>query len=205
MILLIGGGGHARVLLDALIDALIRVDGVLDFKLKAGDRIFGVPVLGTDAYLDGLKKSASLVNGVGANPSTGARREVFERCKALGFGFHSVRHASAIVGTACTLMEGSQIMAGVILQPCVIVGPNAVINTGAKVDHDCNIGAHAFIGPGVVLCGNVTIGEGAFIGAGAIILPGIVVGENSIVGAGSVVLQDVAAESTVAGNPAKGR
>jgi acetyltransferase-like isoleucine patch superfamily enzyme len=82
------------------------------------------------------------------------------------------------------------------------LGANVIINTGARVDHDCAIDAHAHIAPGVTLCGNVHIGYGAHIGSAATIIQGVKVGPRAIVGAGAVVIGDVPEGVTVVGIPA---
>ena len=94
-------------------------------------------------------------------------------------------------------------MAGVVVQPGSCLGENVIVNTGARVDHDCLVDAHAHIAPGAILCGNVQIGKGAHIGTGANILPGKKVGAGSIVGAGAVVVDDVPPGITVVGIPAR--
>ena len=202
-IYLLGGGGHGRVALDALLECGVQVDGVLDPHLKAGDLVFGVPVLGGDDFLEHVDPGdALLVNGLGANPLVRKRRMLFEGLKARGFSFDAVHHPSAVVGRECRRGEGSQIMAGAVLQAHVEIGENAVVNTRASIDHDCVVGAHAFIAPGAVLCGLVTVDESAFIGAGAVVLPGVRIGADALVGAGAVVTQAVSNGSTVMGNPA---
>jgi acetyltransferase-like isoleucine patch superfamily enzyme len=49
----------------------------------------------------------------------------------------------------------------------------------------------------------VRIGRGVWIGAGVRITAGVMIGDGAVVGAGSVVTKDVAAETIVAGVPAK--
>lgn len=202
-IYLLGGGGHGRVVLDALIANGFPVAGILDSNLRAGDPVFGVPVLGGDEFLDDISIShVLLVNGLGANPSIRHRKRLFETMKERGFGFKNVLHPSAVIGSECDLGEGAQVMLGAVLQNRVHTGVNTVVNTRASVDHDCILGAHAFISPGAVLCGDVMIAESAFIGAGAVLLPGIQIGANAIVGAGAVVTKAVPEGWIVAGNPA---
>lgn len=200
---LVGGGGHGRVALDALLSSGQSVAGVIDPNLKVGSHIFGVLVTGGDEFLDHIaSKEFLLVNGLGANPDVRIRKKLFEDMKARGFSFDAIQHPSAIIGSKCDLTESSQIMAGAVLQNRVQIGNNAVINTRSSIDHDCVIGPHTFVSPGTVLCGEVTVAEAAFIGAGAVVIPGIQIGANTIVGAGAVVTKDVPAEWIVAGNPA---
>jgi sugar O-acyltransferase (sialic acid O-acetyltransferase NeuD family) len=202
-IFLIGGGGHGRVVLDALLSSGVNVAGVLDPQLKIGDQLFEVQVRGNDDFLHRLAPTeASPVNGLGANPCVGRRTKLFEELKSRGFSFVAVRHPSAWIGRECVLGEGSQLMAGVVLQNRVRIGDNAVVNTRASVDHDCAIGTHAFVAPGVVLGGNVIVGDSVFIGAGAIVLPGIEIGAATVIGAGSIVVASIPGGWVVAGNPA---
>lgn len=202
-VLLIGGGGHGRVVLDALLANGTPVTGILDPRLKVGDRIFGVPVVGDDQFLARLSSSeVLLVNGIGANPCVHRRKKAFENFTSRGFSFMEARHPSAVTGAECALSESSQIMAGVVLQNRVRLGDNVVINTRASIDHDCTVGPHAFVAPGVVLSGDVSVGESVFIGAGAVVLPGVVIGAAAVIGAGAVVIEDVPDKWVVAGNPA---
>jgi sugar O-acyltransferase (sialic acid O-acetyltransferase NeuD family) len=203
-IYLLGSGGHGRVLLDVMLKNKSKVSGILDPKLEIGDRIFGIKVVGGNEF---LKKSSPqktfLVNGIGANPNTAKRKNIFKKMKSEGFEFFSVRHSSAVIGGECFLGEGVQVMAHAAVQSGVKLGDNVVVNTRAVVDHDSVIGAHVFISPGAVICGDVNVGDAAFIGAGAVILPGIQIGSNAIIGAGAVVTRSVPEECVVAGNPAK--
>jgi sugar O-acyltransferase (sialic acid O-acetyltransferase NeuD family) len=200
---LLGGGGHGRVVLDLLVKNGCNVMGILDVGLATGSVIGGVPVLGGDQYLEQLNPdNVWLANGIGANPSVEARRSLFLKAKELGFCFRAYVHPSATLITEQIPGEGSQIMAGALLQCGVSLGANVVINTRASIDHDCNVEDHAFIGPGAILCGKVTVKKSAFIGAGAIILPSVQIGQNSIIGAGSVVNKSVPDGWTVVGNPA---
>jgi UDP-perosamine 4-acetyltransferase len=203
-IYLLGGGGHGRVVLDALLSTGASVVGILDPALHSETLRFGISVLGDDDYLLRLKQAdVLLVNGVGANPNTRPRADLYSSLCARGFLFEPVCHAAATIGHDCRRDNGSQVMAGAVLQPGVILGENAVVNTSGSIDHDCSIGAHCFVGPGAVLCGNVTVEMNVFIGAGAVVSPGVRIGEDAIVGAGAVVMDDVAESSILVGNPAR--
>ncbi|NJD86464.1 MAG: acetyltransferase [Betaproteobacteria bacterium] len=205
-IYLLAAGGHASVVLDALLASGVRVAGILDPARKPGESIFGVAVLGDDGWLAGREPGATLLaNGAGQVPRASLRQALFEGFKARGFGFVSVLHPSAVVGREAELAEGSQVMAGAVVQCRARIGRNAVVNTRASVDHDCIVGEHAFVGPGATLCGDVRVGDGAFVGSGAVVLPGVAVGARAIVGGGALVARDVPEGALVTGVPAAAR
>ncbi|EAR23502.1 Acetyltransferase (isoleucine patch superfamily) protein [Nitrococcus mobilis Nb-231] len=204
--LLLGAGGHARVLIDALQAADETVAGVLDPRHAPGSRFDGLPVLGGDEWLEQQPSSSiSLVNGVGANPTTASRRALFERWCARGYRFDTVIHPSAVIAISARLSEGVQVLARAVIQTGAVLAGNVVVNTGAIIEHDVAVAAHAFIGPGVVICGDVRIGAAAFVGAGAVVLPGVTVGPDSIVAAGATVIRDVPAGQCVIGSSARER
>ncbi|MBL8629105.1 MAG: NeuD/PglB/VioB family sugar acetyltransferase [Rhodospirillaceae bacterium] len=202
-IYVVGGGRHGKVVIDTLLTAGVSLAGVLDPALSVGATVFGVPVVGGDHFLDDVSADAAIiVNGIGGNPANDLRKRVSLNLKARGFQFQSTIHPAASVGRDCTLVDGSQVMAGVVLQNGVTLGENAVANTRASIDHGCKIGAHTFIAPGAVLCGDVIVGEGVFIGAGAVIMPEVKIGAGAVIGGGAVVIKNVPAGWKVAGNPA---
>ncbi len=191
--IVLGGGGHAKVVIDTLLAGGATVVGLCDPALAAGDMgPLGIPVLGDDGALGGYPPADFvLANGIGSTRSTILRRQVFERAKANGYAFATVVHPSASVARDVNLAEGAQVMAGAVVQPGAVLERNCLINTGASVDHDCVIGAHAHIAPGVTLCGGVCIGHGTHLGTGACVIQGIRVGGDRLVAAGSVVVADL--------------
>jgi UDP-perosamine 4-acetyltransferase len=204
-LILIGAGGHAKVLLETLRAQGKPIIGLLDNDPATSGRVvFGAAVLGGDEVLAGHDPArTSLVNAVGAVADAKARRAVYERFRAMGFGFAGVVNASAVLASGVELGQGAQVLAGAVVQTGTAIGENAVINTRAGVDHDCVIGAHAHIAPGATLCGNVIVGEAAVVGAGATVIQGIRLGPGCLVAAGAVVVADVGAGEQVRGVPAR--
>lgn len=189
-LILLGAGGHAKVLLALVRAAGWLVHGVCDPRLAADavDTWAGVPVLGNDSILDTLDGSnMGLINGIGQLPGSDLRRRIFEQFCDKGFHFPPLIHPNAWVAPGTRLAEGVQVMAGAIVQPDCSIGRNTIINTRAGVDHDCEIGAHAHIAPGATLCGGVHIGDHSFIGAGATLIQGLTLGPHTFVRAGLTV------------------
>lgn len=197
-LILLGAGGHAKVLLDLLQVSGKTIVGVCDPQLAASGRSHwrGLPVLGDDQAVERYQpEHIELVNGIGGEGHQG----IFERFGALNYRFASAVHPSVIVASGLTAGQGVQLMAGVIVQSDVSIGANSIVNTGAQLDHDTQLGAHVHVAPGAVLAGDVSLGDGVFIGPGAILGRGVQVGEGAVIGAGTVVLHSVAAHSRVLG------
>ena len=199
-IIMIGAGGHAKVLLSLLRESGGRVDTVVtpDF-IQPNSPFFDLPKLNSDA--DAVEKldpdGCILVNGIGPMPHLTRRRDVFEKFVSRGFIFKTIVSTNAKIAHNVVLYQGAQVMNGVVLQPDVVIGANTLINTGSIVDHDCDIGAHNHIAPGAVLCGGVKTGVNVFVCSGSVVTEQIQVGQSAVVGAGASIVRDVPPSVTV--------
>ena len=200
-------GGHARVVVEALLSRGIRPDSFTDRDpARMGTSVGGVPIVGSDDHVLTLPVAATeLANGRGnraTRTSSGlsGRRGLFERFVALGYGFPVIAHVSAVIASDVSPAEGAQMMAGSIVQPGGRIGRNVLINTRAVVEHDCQVGDHSHIAPGAVLCGGVAVGEEVHVGAGAVVLGGVRLGARSVVAAGAVIARDVEAGTFAGGD-----
>lgn len=187
LLIVIGNGGHAQVVIEMarLLDHTIA--GICDPAFPEGETgPFGLALLGDDSVImDYGVDSIRLVIGLGSNAR---RKEIFGAFKDRGYGFQSLIHPSATISKTAKFGEAVQVMAGAIIQPNVVVGHDTVINTGCQIDHGCTIGDHTHIGPGAILCGDVIVEHEAFVGAGAVIAPRARIKSGTIVRAGSVAV-----------------
>lgn len=207
-LVILGAGGHAKVLLSLAQILGLSIHGICAPELR-DQRVSewrGCKVLGGDEALEALDPGAvGLVNGIGQLVGSSSRRKVYERLAAKGFRFPALIHPTAWVDQTVIVHDGSQIMAGAIIQADTVIGSNSIINTKASIDHDCCVGAHVHIAPGATLCGNVSIGDRAFIACNAAIVQGINVGEGAVVGAGSVLVKNLDAHNIMFGSRAPSR
>jgi UDP-perosamine 4-acetyltransferase len=203
-LIMLGAGGHAKVLIQTLNAQGRVVHAALSHDGRTHINTFPVRVMGKDDLLEGLEPSrVLLINGVGAVADTEKRREVFQRVLAAGFQCLQIVHPSVIFAGTGHRGRGVQIMAGAVIQSDAVLSDNVLINTRAVIEHDCCIGPHCHIASGAVLCGQVRLAAGVLVGAGAIIRQGIEIGEAAVVGAGAVVIKNVPPLTTVAGVPAR--
>jgi len=203
-IVVVGAGGHAKVVLDLCERASVAVQGIVDPQLAAGASYLGVRVLGGDDVLDDTGKLADsafvIAIGDGAR-----RRELARKIAAQGRNFATLVHPSAIIGARTAIGAGAVVFAGAVINCDSKIGAHAIVNTGARIDHDCTIGDGVHICPGSVLAGTVTVGEWTMVGAGTVIANNRVVGAHCTIGAGSVVVEDVPDRSLAYGNPCRVR
>lgn len=196
-VILIGGGGHAKVVADILLGDP-NMEPVGYTSLEPGGDLLGLPRLGGDS-VPGVERGGVVV-AIGDNET---RKKVFEECERRGETLVSAIHPSVIIGRDVTIEPGCMICAGVVINSGAVIRRNTILNTGCTVDHDCVVGPHAHVAPGVNLAGNVTVGEGAFLGIGSCVVQGITVGPWSTVGAGGAVIRNIKPGDIAVGVPAR--
>lgn len=203
---IVGGGGHARVVIDALrASGLGRPEAVLEAATERhGSRVDGVEIIGGDDRMPALRARGitHFVMGIGGAGNNQPRRRLFELALAQGLQPLTLVHPSAVVSAAATLAGGVQVLARGVVNPGASLGTNVIVNTGAIVEHDCIIGAHVHVASGACLAGGVRVGEGAHIGAGSVTRQGCTIGREAVVAAGAAVVSDVPEQVVVAGVPA---
>lgn len=204
-VIIIGGGGHAKVVLDVLQLNNYTILGVADHKKPEWLNTKNISYLDSDEMIlqQYQPETVLLANGIGSIGPNSKRERVFDFFCEMQYHFSNVIHPSAIIAADVVIGEGCQVMAGAVIQPGCTLGRNALINTSASIDHDCVIGDHVHIAPGATLSGGILMENGVHIGTGAVLVQGVSIRKRATVGAGTVVINDVAAFSTVVGVPAR--
>ena len=204
-VVIIGAGGHGRVVLDILRAAgQFQPVGFVDADTRlAGTKVGGVPVLGPTNILPKLRQQDRVTHAIVAIGDNRTRQRYVVTLAGEGFELVSAIHPTAFVSPTVKLGRN------------VVVGPNAsiitearlgdatIVNTGAIVEHECELAEAVHVAPGACLAGRVRVGACAFIGIGAQVIQCLAVGEGATVGAGAVVIQDIPDGATAVGVPAK--
>lgn len=197
---IVGGGGHAACLIDALQGAGYDLIGCVDRVLPAGTQVAaGVTVLGDEGLLDAMRADGIGIAfiGIGGADNSRTRTALFDRVSGLGFDIPAIIHPRAIVSSDVVIGRGCHVLAGASIGPRCHVGDNVIVNQGSIVCHDSRIADHAHIAPGAILAGNVRIGRGSVVGMGATLLLGITVGADCLVHNGTNLSADVPAGTVV--------
>jgi len=193
-IIVYGGGGHGKALLDLLrMLGTYRIVGVVDDGLPKGSRVMGFPVLGGAKALAELRDQGVrlAVNAVGGIGNVAVRVKVFQRLARAGFACPAVVHPTAFVEPGARLAAGVQVMPFAYVGSDARVGFGSLVNTGAIVSHDCVLGEYVNISPGAILAGGVRVGDRALIGMGATVNLRVQIGAGARVGNGATVKADV--------------
>lgn len=197
---LLGAGGHALVVLEALLAGQPHCTvGIRDDNpAQRGMTLLGRPIL--TPCIDDCLRGVDVHVTIGDND---ARMRVARAALASGARLRVIVHPRASVSPTARLGGGIFIAAQAVVGPEALLGDGVIINHGAIVDHDCHIGEWAHVAPRAVLGGGVRIGFGALLGSGCVVLPGLQIGAEAIVGAGAVVTRAVPAGHMVKGVPAR--
>ncbi|PFG45500.1 sugar O-acyltransferase (sialic acid O-acetyltransferase NeuD family) [Vibrio sp. ES.051] len=196
-LIVIGGGGHASVLVDILRSQQRAILGVVSpDELTARAAFDGLSHwYQDDAILSFPSDEVKLINGIGALPHSKLRCRLNEYFLTHGYQFETVIAPAASVSPFATIEAGAQILTHAIVQAGAMIGSHSIINTGALVEHDCMIGEYNHIAPRATLCGQVQTEDHVFIGAGATVIQDVHLAEHALVGAGAVVTKHLTANT----------
>ncbi len=204
---IIGAGGHAREILDLL--EACRDDGqrieplgfLVDPEFRPPEaEVNGWPILGGLDWIETKAKEVEIVVAVGAPE---LRRRLAAEARSLGARFATLVHPHATTTRRVSLGAGSVVMAGSRLTNNIRIGEHVHVTQNCSVAHDTNLGDFVSVFAGAVVSGNVRLGEGVLLGAGAVVVEKVAVGAWTRIGAGSTVLDDLPADVTAVGSPAR--
>lgn len=203
-IIIIGGGGHAKVLISVIKKSLLfEVVGYVDL-IEQGE-ILVAKYLGNDHklkdfYSEGIGNAAI---GVGQVNVSQKRYEIVDKLKEIGFTFPAIISKDAIVNEDVLIEEGTQVFDGVVINSGSRIGKFSIINTKATIEHDCKIGNFCHIATSAVLSGGVEVGDFSMIGSNSVVVQYKKITSKCMIGAGCVVNKDLTEEGVYVGNPAR--
>jgi sugar O-acyltransferase (sialic acid O-acetyltransferase NeuD family) len=188
-IILIGGGGHCKSVIDVIEqEGQFKIAGIVDKPEFLGFDILGYSVIGNDSDLGILvKKYKYALVTVGQIKSPLLRMKLFELAKKSGFILPNIISPRAYISKYTTVGKGTIIMHDVLINADAKIGENCIINSKALIEHDCSISNHCHISTSATINGGVIVKSGSFIGSGVTTKELIIIGENSFIKAGILV------------------
>ncbi len=201
-LILVGGGGHCKSVLEAAESAGYSILGVLDLPEEVGKKILSTKVIGTDDDIPAYIDKAEFVVTVGfiKNPST--RIKLYNRIKEAGGKLATIVASTAYVSKYATIGEGTVVLHQAFVNAGAKVGNNVILNTATNIEHDAVIGDHCHISTGTMVNGECKVGDKCFVGSQSVLANCIAIGDDIIISAGSFVRKSISEKGIYAGNPA---
>ena len=197
-VIIIGAGGHAKVIADIVIKNNDILLGFLDDNIETGTYIIeNYKVIGTIPNCVKYSEETEFIIGIGNNYTRKKIADMYD------LKYYTAIHPNAIISIDVKIYEGTTIMAGTCINAGAIIGKHCIINTGAIIEHDNNIKDYVHISPNAALAGTVKIGQLTQIGIGATVKNNINICSNCVIGAGAVVVQNIEEAGTYIGIPCK--
>ena len=198
-VIIVGAGGHAKVIADIVIKSNDNLIGFLDDEIMIGTKILGdYEVMGPTSLIDSIKgENKFFIIAIGNNS---IRKKFYEK---YDVNYYTAIHPTAVIGTDVEIGEGSCVMPNACINANSKIGKCCIINSGALVEHDCVLDDFVHISPMASLCGTVKVGRLTQIGARATVRNNVIIGEEILVGMGATVVKDLTLKGTYIGTPAK--
>lgn len=200
-LILIGGGGHCKSVIDVAESAGYNILGILDVPKEVGNSVLGYKIIGTDNDISLYTDKAEFVITVGFIKSPAIRMQIYSKVKESKGKLATIIASTAYVSRYATLGEGTVVMHQAVINAGAKVGDNCIINTFCNIEHNAVVGNQCHISTGTMINGDCHIKERVFIGSQSVVAHGITIGEDIIIGAGSVVRQCLSEKGIYAGNP----
>ena len=164
-LVLLGGGGHCKSVIEVAESAGYRILGVLDMPEDIGKEILSTKVIGTDDDIPYYVDKAEFVITVGFIKSPATRIKLYNRVKEVGGKLATIIASTAYVSKYATIGEGTVVMHNAFVNAGAEVGNNVILNTFTNIEHDAVIGNHCHISTGAMVNGDCKVGERCFIGS----------------------------------------
>lgn len=196
-VILIGNGGHAKVIADIIKLNNDKIVGFIvdeNYEKKNESKI---NYLGDLSICEKYKKDCEFFVAIGNNL---VRKNLI---KKLNLKWYTAIHPASVIDSTSIIDEGTCIMANAVVNSSSHIECHSIINTGAIVEHDCKVGKYCHLSPNSVICGTVVLGDNVHLGAGSTIINNVKITSNVILGAGCCVVDDIEDEGTYVGIPAK--
>ena len=202
-LILIGGGGHCKSVIEVAESAGYEIKGILDMPDEVGKEVLpGHKIIGTDDEIPQYVEECDFIITVGFIKNPALRIKLYNKVKAAGGRLATIIASTAHVSKYAELGEGTIIMHHAFVNAGAKIGDNCIINTFVNIEHDAEVGNQCHISTGTMVNGECKIGENCFIGSQSVCANCIEIASDIIVGAGSVVRKSIRMKGIYAGNPA---
>ena len=202
-LILVGGGGHCKSVIEAAESAGYTIKGVLDLPEYIGQKVLGTEVIGCDADMAKYVDECDFIVTLGFIKNPAKRIELHRQIELAGGKFATIIASTAHVSKYAEIGAGIVVLHGAMVNAGAIIGKGCIINTLSNIEHDAVIGDYCHISTGVMVNGDCRVGENTFVGSQSVLVNGISIPANSLFAAGCMIHKTQKIEGIYVGNPAK--
>lgn len=200
-LILVGGGGHCKSVIEAAESAGYSIKGILDLPQYFGNKVLGYEVIGNDNDISKYIEDCDFVVTLGFMKNPNNRIQLHNLIEQAGGRFATIVASTANVSKYATIGEGSVVLHQANINAGAVVGKSVIINSCANIEHDVQIGDFCHISTGAMVNGNSIINRATFVGSQSIISNGLSISNNCIIGAGSFVNKNITVSGLYYGCP----
>lgn len=201
-LILIGGGGHCKSVIDVAESAGFNIKGILDIPELIGNSVLDYHIIGTDDQIEEYKDDSLFIVTVGHIKDASIRIKLHNKITKAGGKLATIIASTAYVSKYSRIGEGTVIMHNAFINADVKIGRGCIINTFANIEHDSIIGDYCHISTGAMINGNCNVGDETFIGSQSVLSNGIDITSGCLIGAGSFVRKNITKKGIYSDNPA---
>lgn len=188
-IILIGGGGHCKSVIDVIENEnSFTIAGIIDQKEFIGQKVFGYKIIGCDDNLEEFFEHFKYaIVTVGQITSPDVRIKLFNLLKKIGYELPTIISPRAYISKYASIGSGSVVMHDALINANAVIGKNCIVNSKALIEHDSVVENHCHISTGAILNGGTVVKQGTFFGSSAVSKEYATINEYSFIKAGSIV------------------
>ena len=201
-LILIGGGGHCKSVIEVAESIGRTIQGILDVPSEVGKQVLGYPIIDTDAAIPDFVNTCEFVVTVGFIKNPALRTGLFNKVIEAGGTLATLVASTAYVSRHAKIGKGTVVMHHAFVNAGAEVGDNVILNTFCNIEHNAYVGHQCHVSTGVMVNGDCKIGNNCFIGSQSVLANGISICDDVLVGAGSLVRKSIIKPGVYSGNPA---
>lgn len=200
-LILIGGGGHCKSVIEVAESTGNIIKGILDIPSEIGKKVLNYEIIGCDNDIPQYINEVEFIITVGFIKDPTLRIKLFRKVLLAGGKLATLIASTAYVSAYSKIGQGSVIMHNAFVNADVNIGENVIINSFTNIEHDSIIGNQTHISTGVMINGGCNVGNNVFIGSQSVVANEVNICDDAIIGAGSFVRKSIVQKGIYSGNP----
>lgn len=200
-LILVGGGGHCKSVIDVAESIGYTILGILDNEENLGKKVLDYNIIGTDDDIAKYIKDAKFIVTIGQIKEASLRIKLHDKIIALGGNIATLIASTAHVSKYAKVGEGTVVLHQAMVNADAVIGKGCIINTYANIEHDAIVGDYTHISTGAMVNGSCRVGNRVFLGSQSVLAQGVLIADNTIVAAGTFVNKSILDTGIYAGNP----